>query len=183
MNQSNELLFDADVLIDYCEVDRTIIRLISERIARAHVATPVLGEVTALNKTRCAALKLQVDQPTTEELLAAGALNEPISFKDKICLVLSRERGWMCVSNDRKLISCCETHGVATLRGLGLLLELVRVGAMTKRRAGTLANKIGEVNPSHIGEPVLVVFHKKLRGLSPVVVGRQYRREGSALIR
>ena len=36
------MLMDASVLIDLCNVDPTLIRLISDQIGRVHVPTPVL---------------------------------------------------------------------------------------------------------------------------------------------
>ncbi len=161
-NPTNELLFDADVLIDLCEVDSSFIKLISENIARAHIATRVLQEVEALSPSRCASLSLLVERPTTEELLAAGKLDCTISFADKVCLIMSRERGWTCVTNDRKLRSCCSKHRVRTRRGLRMVVDLVRAGVVSKKHAVNVAENIAQSNPGHIGVTVLARFKAEL---------------------
>lgn len=68
------------------------------------------------------------------------------------------EEGWTCVTNDGALRRLCERRGVATRFGLGLMVDLVAVGALTRQRAIATARKIQASNPLHINERVLARF-------------------------
>ena len=114
----------------------------------------------------CTRLRLLVEQPTTQELLDAASITEPISFADKVCLVVAKKRAWTCVTNDAKLRACCRKYDVDNRRGLGLLIDLVRAGAMTNERAMAIAEVVSTINPGHIGVSVLTMFKKKLEGKS-----------------
>lgn len=50
------LIMDANVLIDLCEADRTLIRLISQHVGPIHVPLPVLQEVDQIDEAQCADL-------------------------------------------------------------------------------------------------------------------------------
>jgi hypothetical protein len=80
-------------------------------------------------------------------------------------LVTCREEGWTCVTNDGALRRLCERHGVETRFGLGLMVDLVAVGALTQRRAVAVAHQIQASNPLHINERVLARFMAALEEL------------------
>ena len=78
---------------------------------------------------------------------------------DRLCLVACHEEGWTCVTNDGALRRLCKRHGVATRFGLGLMIDLVAAGALTRRRAMAVARKIQTSNPLHINEHILARFN------------------------
>ena len=156
------LLSDADVLIDYRESEIKILELVVQHIGRVVVLAPVLDEVQGVTPAQCAQLGIEVVEVETEQLVRASEVESRISFNDRLCLVACREEGWTCVTNDGALRRLCERHGVATRFGLGLMVDLVAVGALTKRRAMAVARQIQASNPLHINERVIQRFSEAL---------------------
>ncbi len=159
------LLADADVLIDYRESEIGILELVVEHLGRVVVLAPVLGEVRGVTKTQCASLGLEVVDVETEQMLRAAEVESSVSFNDRLCLVACRDEGWTCVTNDGALRRLCKRHGVQTRFGLGLMVDLVAGGALTKRRAVTVARQIQAANPLHVNEHVLSRFLAALQDL------------------
>lgn len=152
------LLTDADVLIDYRESEIKILELVVQHMGRVVVLAPVLDEVQGVTPAQCAQLGIEVVEVETEQLVRASEVESRVSFNDRLCLVACREEGWTCVTNDGALRRLCERHGVATRFGLGLMVDLVAVGALTRRRAMAVARQIQASNPLHINERVLARF-------------------------
>ena len=152
------LLTDADVLIDYRESEIKILELVVQHIGRVVVLAPVLDEVQGVTPAQCAQLGIEVVEVETEQLVRASEVESRVSFNDRLCLVACREEGWTCVTNDGALRRLCERHGVATRFGLGLMVDLVAAGALTRRRAMAVARQIQASNPLHINERVLARF-------------------------
>ena len=152
------LLTDADVLIDYRESEIKILELVVQHMGRVVVLAPVLDEVQGVTPAQCAQLGIEVVEVETEQLVRASEVESRVSFNDRLCLVACREEGWTCVTNDGALRRLCERHGVATRFGLGLMVDLVAAGALTRRRAMTVARQIQASNPLHINERVLARF-------------------------
>ena len=152
------LLTDADVLIDYRESEIKILELVVQHMGRVVVLAPVLDEVQGVTPAQCAQLGIEVVEVETEQLVRASEVESRLSFNDRLCLVACREEGWTCVTNDGALRRLCERHGVATRFGLGLMVDLVAVGALTRRRAMAVARQIQASNPLHINERVLARF-------------------------
>jgi len=157
------LLADADVLIDYAIADKTILELVSVHIGPLKVIRQVLETVDQLSERECGALQIEIVDLETEHLLAAGAMSGGgLSFEDRLSLLACRNNGWSCVTNDGALIRACARAGVSVRRGLRLMVELVRAGALVKRRALHIAEAIHIANPRHINERVLVEFRSLL---------------------
>lgn len=159
------LLADADVLIDYRESELGILELVVEHVGRVAVLAPVLDEVRGLTATQCVRLGVEVVNVETERMLQAADVDSSVSFNDRLCLVACREESWTCVTNDGALRRLCERHGVETRFGLGLMVDLVASGALTRRRALAVARQIQASNPLHINERVLARFLAALEEL------------------
>ncbi|MYK41343.1 MAG: PIN domain-containing protein [Gemmatimonadetes bacterium] len=156
------LLTDADVLIDYRESEIKILELVVQHMGRVVVLAPVLDEVQGVTPAQCAQLGIEVVEVETEQLVRASEVESRVSFNDRLCLVACREEGWRCVTNDGALRRLCERHGVATRFGLGLMVDLVAAGALTRRRAMAVARQIQASNPLHINERVIQRFSEAL---------------------
>lgn len=156
---ANEILLaDADVLIDYLNSDLSVLQLTSRYIGPVKVTQPVLNSVNGLSATACKKHRIEIIEASTELLLDAGARSGALSFEDWICFLLCKQEGWTCVTNDRRLLSECRGCRVETRRGLSLMIELVRQGRLTDRKARRIAQKIAESNPYHINDQVLEGF-------------------------
>jgi len=159
------LLADADVLIDYRESELGILELVVQHVGRVTILAPVLDEVRGVTAAQCARLGIEVVEVETEQMLRASEVESSVSFNDRLCLVVSREEGWTCVTNDGALRRLCERHGVETRFGLGLMVDLVAAGALTQRRAIAIARQIQASNPLHINDRVLARFMAALEEL------------------
>lgn len=156
------LLADADVLIDYRESELDILKLLVQHIGRIVVIAPVLDEVQGVTPTQCKQLGIEVVETTTEQLVQASEGESRVSFNDYLCLIACRDEGWTCVTNDGGLRRLCQRYDVATRFGLGLMVDLVAAGALTRRRALAVARQIQASNPRHINERVLARFRTAL---------------------
>lgn len=151
MAPSTEYLFDADVLIDYVDADPSLIGLVSSDLAPSHVASIVRKQVGGLSKRQCRAQGLNIIEPSTQDLLEAANLGRLMSVHDAVCFVLARQRGFVCITNDKALRRCCADDRVRTRRGLRLIVDLVEGGFLTKRRARAVVESMACSNPGHIG--------------------------------
>ena len=156
------LLADADVLIDYRESELDILKLVVQHIGRVVVLAPVFDEVQGVTPTQCKQLGIEVVEVTTEQLVQASESESRVSFNDHLCLIACRDEGWTCVTNDGALRRLCEHHGVATRFGLGLMVDLVAIGVLTRRRALAIARQIQASNPIYINERVITRFRVAL---------------------
>ena len=152
------LLADADVLIDYRESDLVILELVAQHLGRLAVLSSVLDEVRGVTPTQCARLGIDIIEVETERMLRATEVESSVSFNDRLCLIVCREEGWTCVTNDGALRRLCTRHGVETRFGLGLMVDLVEAGVLSRRRAVAVARRIQASNPLHINDRVLSRF-------------------------
>ena len=152
------LLADADVLIDYRESELAILNLVVQHMGRVAVVPSVLEEVRGVTAVQCAHLGVEVIEVSTDRMLQAAKVESSVSFNDRLCLVVCREEGWTCVTNDGALRRLCKRHDVETRFGLGLMVDLVAAGVLTRRRAATVARRMQVSNPLHINDRVLARF-------------------------
>lgn len=99
------LVVDANVLIDYAEADESVLALVVRHIGPVFVPRDVLDEVDQFDEDTCTRLGLQIAEGSLEQLLEAGAGGGGLSFQDWMCLILARDNGWVCVTNDGRLRS------------------------------------------------------------------------------
>lgn len=150
---------DANVLIDLCEADRTVIRLISDHIGKVHVPLPVLREeVEQLEEAEWSDLGIVPVEPPLQTAVDAASRRAGLSFHDHVCLLLARDNGWTCVTNDGRLRSECTAEKVPVLWGLETVALLVDDGVLTGKAAEELGRRIQRVNPRFITEDVIARF-------------------------
>jgi predicted nucleic acid-binding protein len=159
------LLVDASVLIDFAGTDPTVLTLVASHLAPVHVLRPVLAEVDQLDATGCDRLGLRIAEASLDQLLAAGARRGELSFEDRLCLIVARHEGWVCVTNDLALRKTCSNEGVSVLWGLELLLGLVEAGQLDSTDALSVATQIHLSNPRHITREILAEFQRRLLAL------------------
>src|SRR5712691_10948386 len=98
------LIMDASVLIDLCEADRTLIRIISDHVGQVHVPLPVLREeVEQIDESEYTELGIVPVDPPLQTAIDAAGRRAGLSFHDHLCLLLARDNGWTCVTNDGRL--------------------------------------------------------------------------------
>ena len=118
------LLADADVLIDYRDSELAILNLVARHLGRVAVISSVLDEVRGVTATECARLGVDVIDVETDRMLQAAEIESGVSFNDRLCLIVCREEGWTCVTNDGALRRLCKLHDVKTRFGLVIRILL-----------------------------------------------------------
>jgi predicted nucleic acid-binding protein len=156
------LVVDANVLIDYLKADESVLALMVRHVGPVYVPRDVLDEVQQLDQATCARLGLHIADGSLEQLIEAGQGGGGLSFTDRVCLVLARDNGWVCVTNDRRLRRACEQESVESWWGLELLLEVVDAGGLKADTAIEVAETIGRMN-RWIAGGVVATFVKKVR--------------------
>lgn len=152
------LLFDANVLIDFWEGNRSLLRLISTQVGLIVIPTVVFDEVEQLTARQCRSLGIEIVEPTLEQLTVASQEGGGLSVADRLCLEMARERGASCVTNDGLLRQACTNNAVPVVWGLELLAALVEQGHTTSRIARRAGIKMRKKNRHYITETILRRF-------------------------
>lgn len=155
------LVVDANVLIDFAKTDPAVLALAARHVGAIYVLRDVLDEVDQLDEDACVRLGLTVLDGTLDQVLEAGAMRGPLSFADWLCVIVARDAGWTCVSNDGRLRRECQERGVPVRRGLQIVLDVVEAGAMTPEEAVEVAEAICRTN-RWISPAVLAEFRRKV---------------------
>jgi predicted nucleic acid-binding protein len=160
------LIIDANVLIDFCKTERSVLALVTKHVGTVHVADPVLAEVKELDRAGAEALGINVLTPEFPMLsrAATASVRSPLRFEDWLCLLIAEEESWTCVTNDKRLRAECETREVAVLWGFQLLLRLIERKVLKATEAITIAESICRIN-RRIPDAVLVAFRRKARSV------------------
>ena len=156
------LLVDANVLIDYQNSDMSVFQQVSKSIGRVVVLDDVLEEVDGMTDLDCKRWGIEVITADMESLLRAGERIAGLSFRDMLCLLTCKIHGYVCVTNDRVLQNKCKAHGVTTMFGLQLMIDLVEIGALGSDDATAIALKMQESSPQHINDQVIARFRQDL---------------------
>jgi predicted nucleic acid-binding protein len=155
---SSFLILDANVLIDYCAADRTVLTLVSQHVGRIHVPSVLLEEVDDLDESECGRLGLEVVQLSIDLLTLAGIRRPGLSYYDHLCLLAAKAGGWICVTNDGRMRRECGVDGVRVLWGLEPMVDLVSAGHMSAAEAEDVANRIHRANPLFITKEIVSRF-------------------------
>jgi predicted nucleic acid-binding protein len=116
------LILDANVLIDFCTTDATLLALVEQHVGRVHIASPVLAKVEQMDADLVERLGLTVEDPPLDLAVEAAtrARGSPLAFDDWGCLLMAQANGWTCVTNDKRLRKGCGTRGLASIQLRGL---------------------------------------------------------------
>ena len=161
------LLVDANVLIDYAKAERSILALAARHLGQVEVLSPILAEVEQLDEDECERLGLHVVEPALAQVVAAAERHGPLSFEDHLCLIVAKERGWTCVTNDGALRHALQREQLPVMWGLELMIELVRAGQLEPGDALTVAEAMHMTNKLHISRALVDRFAERIREVMP----------------
>jgi len=156
-------IVDANVLIDFIEVDEAFLTLAVRHLGPIHVPRDVLDEVSRMDEARCDRLGLIIAEGTVEQLLEAGATHGPLSYYDRLCFILARDQGWTCVTNDRRLRRECEAFDVDVMWGLQMILGVLAAGGLDAASALELGEAVVS-SSGWISKGVLQRFREEVAG-------------------
>lgn len=157
------IILDANVVIDFRDSDRTVLKLFSREIEELGIPAGVLIKVNEFTKEDCEELGIEILYPDSMELsliTPSGSL----APDDQECAVIAAGRGMKVCTNDKALRVECERKKVGLLWGLELLLILVEKKKLNKGKALRIAESIKDSNP-YITEAILTNFRSKIRDL------------------
>jgi rRNA-processing protein FCF1 len=158
---------DANILIDYAVADTSILNLASRFVGTIHIPRSILEEVSQLGETDCDRLDLRIVDASLDQIQEAVGGSGRLSFNDRVCLILARDSGWTCLTNDRALRKAGDDIAVPVLWGLELMLELIAIGQLTAESALQVARGIQSANPRHITAEILDRFERKALPTTP----------------
>lgn len=153
---------DANVLIDYAKTNLDILGLVARHVGPVYIASAILDEVDQLDEAQCQALGLIIVEANFTQLAEASQRGGPLSFEDKLCLVLARDNSWTCLSNDGPLRDACLENGVTVVWGLEIMLQLVETGHLSADKAIDVAKEIHLINPLYITMKIVTTFCNRL---------------------
>lgn len=158
------LVLDASVLIDYARIAPAVLELVVKHLGDVFVPQALLEyEVSDISREQCEALGIQVVAATNDQVSEAAAPGRrgPLSFYDRLYVLMGRDERWVCVTNDKSLRAACKREKLEVRWSLRLMLDLVTAGALDAGEAERIARAMAEEN-SFITAEVIVDFCKKL---------------------
>jgi predicted nucleic acid-binding protein len=163
MSRRALLVLDANVLIDYVHAARSILRLTVQHLGDVVVPEAILDEVEDLSREDCEALGIEVVTATDDQVTEAAAFGRkgPLSFNDRLFVLMARDARWICVTNDRSLRAACEREELEVRWSLRIMLDLVTMEVLEANEAERIARAIAEENP-FITANVISDFCRKL---------------------
>ena len=184
MPPPRSFVFDANVLIDYSISNRVLLQRIAVQIAPIYICSIVLEEVDQLSRRRCQALKLNVVDPTAEQMDTAAVRRGGLSVEDWLCFMLAQEQGAVCVTNDRRLRAECQAENVTAMRGLEPLVLLVQAKHVHPRVAVAPCGPCTNIMPTTLRPRLWRISSRELRadvdgsfdldGWHPIPYSRRY---------
>ena len=96
--------------------------------------------------------------PPLKTATEAAVRRAGLSFHDHLCLLLARDNGWTCVTNDGRLRRECAAEKVPVLWGLETVALLVDAGVLTAKAAEEIGRAIQRANLRFITDQVIKNF-------------------------
>ncbi len=145
MTDKTELLLDSNVVMNYDNAGiLCVLSLVNEHIGQIYILTAVLVEVGFLSDAECARRGFKVIEHTWEEGGHTDKLqvSNALSGVDKLCLAVAQTRGYICVTDDKKLQKSCSDYKVECPGATDLVSLLREKQQITANEAEEYVNKI-----------------------------------------
>ncbi|MFA6569475.1 MAG: hypothetical protein WCS96_14790 [Victivallales bacterium] len=155
------LVCDANILIDYFDNNKNVLKLATEHCYDIYVPVQVFEEVEQMGESDAEKLGIRLVEPTIAQLSEAVNDDNSLSDEDRLCFIIARDNKWICATNEKRLRNKCIRENVETIRGLKIMLELNALRKLGKQEAINTARKIKESNP-RLAEEVVKDFNDAL---------------------
>jgi hypothetical protein len=164
LDSNTILLADANIIIDFIKADEDALRIICQSFEILVPRIIIQDEIKQLSIEDAQKIGLKIADAELSQMIEANSGSLRVSFYDKICMILTRDNSWLCISNDKKLHSECDVHNVKIIWGLELLLLSVEKGILSKDRSILCFSRIQSIN-SRMGKKVEDDFLIKLNNI------------------
>lgn len=156
------LVCDANILIDYFESNKNILKLATEHCYNIYVPIQVFAEVKQMKEKDAKELGIILIEPTLGQLSEAVSDDSSLSDEDCLCFIIARDNNWICATNEKRLHNKCKRENVLTIRGLKIMLDLHCIQKLDKQEAIDTAKKIKKSN-LRLTEEVIKDFYDTLK--------------------
>ena len=161
----NNLLIDANVLIDFQNSDFSLLELVNRHIGSVYIVNRILNEVNGVAAEDCTTLGLTVFEPEQEICIEAETRIGKLSVNDNLCLLSAQKSGYICVTNDKNLRKYCEEKSVRTMWGLELIQLLVENNVLDAEEAVRIVEKIHRKSPLYFPTRIVDQFAANVRNI------------------
>ena len=159
-------IVDADVLIDYCKTDLSVLEDLSRYVVSVYIGRPTLDKVRQLSEAEAKRRQLVIVTPDLDTAIQAAGRRGNLAFDDHVTLLLSRLNSWCCITNDGLLRRECKNEGVAVLWGLEPMRILVGERCLKSQKAIAIAKLIQKANPGYITPEIVLRFEQQIKKAS-----------------
>lgn len=138
---------DANILFDFLSVSdgEQMIYAMTRYFHDVVVPDVVLHEVKQLTPEKAEQFGLHISE-TPLEALTYSPNDKKLSMQDRACLFLSQTQHWICITNDKKLRTCCLRSNGSALWGLELVVYLFHDNLILKELALAVGQEICRYN-------------------------------------
>ncbi len=140
------VISDANIIIDYLSSNKHILSIATEKLCDIYIPTPIFNEISQIDENIAAELGLKIIEPDFKQLTESMERGGALSYQDRICFILARDKEYSCATNDKTLKRHCENNNIKTIWGLEIMILLVEKGHLTKKIAITTAKDINKRN-------------------------------------
>lgn len=158
------VISDANILIDYIESNKYILSISCKKLYKIIIPSPILNEIKQLSQEEAVNLGMEIYEPSFKQVLEANQRGGRLSFYDKLCFLIARDKNCICTTNDKLLKKHCTNNNVNTIWGLEIMLRLCENNFLEKRVAIETAKDIHTMNKL-ITKEVLNTFIDKIKKL------------------
>ena len=157
-----QLLLDANVLIDLQNSDFSVLKEVKKYVAEIYVLRDIFeAELPNLTEPDCYNVGLVVIKPE-ERVINESEINiGRLTIEDRLNLFTAIYSGLSLVTNDVELREVCVERNVKVIWGLQLLINLVEKSDYSINNAISIGTQIGESNV-YITKKIIEKFIKKL---------------------
>lgn len=158
------LVCDANILIDYFDNNKHVLKLATTHCYEIYVPTLVFEEVEQMDEKDAKRLGIKLFEPSLAQVNEAATIsfNSALSDEDCLCLIIARDEKWICATNERRLYKECERRKVNAIRGLQIMLDLNSQDKLSSTDATATAQKIKD-NNARLTEAVIKKFISLLK--------------------
>lgn len=162
------LILDATALIDFCWLNEW--EWLQQQYSPLYIAQEVLDsdrlEVATREAAMCYLEPIALDSEEMFLSFIEFRIKAPLlSEADRSTLALARHRFLLCVSDDRQMIEICEEYGIAYIRMLRLLSQMVQTKHRTVEEVIKMADILVNERGKWIAETILSGWKRSLNDL------------------
>lgn len=165
MPKGIQFLIDANALLDYDNAEcGYVICAFSEHVGKVVVPANVAQtELMTVKPSKLRQWGVEVFDISLSQLQQATVLSGPRDVRDNSCLVIAKEEGGAVITSDKRLRKRCHAHCIHVLWALEMVVEVVKVHALTKRKAQSVLASFHRTDPYFYTDNLIKGYLEQLK--------------------